>query len=125
VTNTPQAKSVKSIPLKELQCDSPKRTSKPALKNFPDLSRNLHALEFDYPCYRNPEKGEFIIALNCDTDGLVYPALLWADNETDLFWDVALAQHVHPPLFYLRMPKQPEFDISKGRPFLCTIECPF
>ena len=92
---------------------------------WPDVGPIVHCLNYDDPTFREPEKGEFVMGLYRAEDGRAAALLLWADPKVDLFWDVALRQHVKPPKFYMRLSEQPQIDCSAGHPVIDGAACPF
>ena len=91
----------------------------------PNLSPAIHSLECGEPNFREPEDGEWIVALYREDDGTLVPLLLWADPNVDLFWDVARREHVKPPKLYVRLAEQPQLDPATGYPIIGGAVCPF
>lgn len=91
----------------------------------PDVSAVIHCLDYDHPTFREPEKGELILGLYREDDGMAAPILLWADPNVDLFWDVGLRRHVKPPAWYVRIGCQPQVDPVSGYPVIQGAVCPF
>jgi hypothetical protein len=109
----------------------PKSQAKPAPKpatpsaRLPDMSSVLYSLDYGHPSFREPDAGEFILGIYRDNDGRCHATLLWADPKVDLFWDLALRQHVNPPAFYVRIEFQPQLDALTGHPVINGMVCPF
>ena len=131
--NPPTPAPKQLIPLERLRCmaasgsgpetNAARRKVPPAAA--PDMPAVIHCLEYDHPTFREPEKGELIVGLYRDDDGMAAPILLWADPNMDLFWDVNLRQHVRPPAWYVRIGCQPQIDAETGYPVIQGAVCPF
>ena len=98
---------------------------KPPLETERQLAPPLYSLECGEPNFREPEDGEWIVALYREDDGTLVPLLLWADPNVDLFWDVARREHVKPPKLYVRLAEQPQLDPATGYPIIGGAVCPF
>jgi hypothetical protein len=97
----------------------------PIVPDSPDLEPVVHALDYGHPRFREPANGEVVVGLYRNEDGSAAPMLLWADPKVDLFWDMALRQHVRPPAWYLRLDRQPPIDPATGYPIIEGAVCPF
>lgn len=91
----------------------------------PNLEPIVHCLEYTDPTFREPQNGEVVVGLYREDDGTAAALLLWADTRADLFWDVALRQHVKPPKFFMRLREQPAIDPATGYPIIQGAVCPF
>ena len=98
---------------------------KPPLETERQLAPPLYSLECGEPNFREPEDGEWIVALYREDDGTLVPLLLWADPNVDMFWDVARREHVKPPKLYVRLAEQPQLDPATGYPIIEGAVCPF